>query len=80
MELHACGFNAWNQLYFDTREVLEAEPDDYREFKCVLNTEEDILFVRAGLSWTLGEALINSNFALEGSVWYWASFSIDWGF
>ena len=56
MELHACGFNAWNQLVFedDVEGVPEEEPSDLSELRCVLKAEA-IQVLRAGFTSTLGE-------------------------
>lgn len=51
MELHACGFNAVNQLAFK-RSMCEDEPDDIFLFKKVLCARE-ISHVRASLCYTI---------------------------
>lgn len=56
MELHAAGFNAWNQLYFDSRPsevTTDSEPDDISSFTRVL-VAGDIRTPVSGLSYTLG--------------------------
>lgn len=52
MELYACGFNAWNQLRFDSSQA--EEPYDMWQFEKVLE-DERIEIWRAGFSSTLGE-------------------------
>ncbi len=52
MELHATGFNAWNQLRFAGAAKAE-EPDDLYSFTYVLK-DESIRAVRPFLSYTAG--------------------------
>jgi len=56
MELHAAGFNAWNQLHFEARPgevTADSEPDDISSFTRVL-AAGDIGIPVSGLSFTLG--------------------------
>ena len=58
MELYATGFNAWNQLRFDSAPMGEdEEPDDVFRLTCVLR-DESISGLRAFLSYTRGEAAL----------------------
>ena len=60
MELYASGFNAWNQLCFDsTVSDGDTEPKDLSSFTCVL---EDALIERpdARQSFTIGEGAFTS--------------------
>lgn len=59
MEVHAAGFNAWNQLRFQEPPPPSSgneEPEDLHEFACVLADGDHILGdVASSLSYTLGE-------------------------
>src|SRR5690606_39632165 len=52
MKLYASGFNAWNQLVFDEKDIRD-EPDDIRSFEVVLEGG-DIELPISRLSYTLG--------------------------
>jgi hypothetical protein len=52
MELYATGFNAWDQLQFNSAES-EKEPDDISSFTCVLQ-DDHINCIHAFLSYTRG--------------------------
>ena len=55
MELYAAGFNAWNQLRFDStaNDEDDSEPEDTSSFTCVLE-DAHIERPRSWLSFTIG--------------------------
>lgn len=56
MDLYATGFNAWNQLTFDTSPVDE-EPDDVFAFTKVL-AAESVGRIASQLSYTVGRSFV----------------------